>query len=231
MLSWNAPKRNSWSYTLILSGCRLPPSLSWPGSQGASPGICNPRRKVSIVRQAQRNDSTHPPPISLSPILQNLWNIKPCNWIWNELCPWWTWNAEGGTFRNRKENEIYFQQVKVQLRWLRAPHPLSTQPVKQQENHDISPISLMCCYVWHLQWIKSPCRNFGCWSLRRQMAQEDISANPQGGLPASSPQPGPASLSLMLAPEWTWTTNLILTHKLHIFLLPPFPSLYSPPPI
>lgn len=33
-----------------------------------------------------------------------------------------------------RRNEIYFQQVKVELRGLRSPHPLSTQPLKQQEN-------------------------------------------------------------------------------------------------
>lgn len=154
------------------------------------------------MRQAQRNDST-PPPSLLGPSFR-IYEISSHVIESGMNCahdgPGMPKAAHLGTERR---NEIYFQQVKVQLCWLRAPHPLSTQPVKQQENHDISPISLMCCHVWHLQWIKSPCRNFGCWSLRRQMAQEDISANPHGGLPASSPQPGPASLSLMLAPEWT----------------------------
>lgn len=103
-----------------------------------------------------------------------------------------------------RRNEIYFQQVKVELCWLRPPHPLSTQPLKQQENHDIPLVSLMRCHVWHLEWIKSPCRNFGCWSLRRQMAQEDtVQTHREEGCRHPRPPAWPASISLMLAPEWT----------------------------
>lgn len=129
-----------------------------------------------VGRAAPENNFTHPQSL-LGPAFR-IYEI-PSNVIESGMSC-----AHGGPempkaahLRRVRRNEIYFQQVKVELCLLRPPHPLSHLAF-QQENHDIFPISLICCNVWHLQWIKLPCRNLGCWSPRRQMSQEEVRAKP-----------------------------------------------------
>lgn len=143
-----------------------------------------------LGRAAPRNDSTRPPPTALRPSFR-ICEI-PSNVIESGIrC------AHVGLKCRRQhiqEQEGGMKSISSKLKWNCAgfglPSPVSHLAF-QQEDREMFPLSLMCCNVWHLQWIKLPRRNFTCWSLRWQMSHEKVSADASGGLPASTAQISP----------------------------------------